>query len=101
MTKTKNQQKITYLGGGVCILTTGLSILLLLIDPAGLDYSKLVNPVVALLFVGALGFSYSAPIKSSNKVLATAGIIALASFFTLAGLLIIVVASCIIAIVRF
>ncbi len=54
---------------------------LLFLDPIGLDVRRLILPIVALLFVSALGFSYGITSKNPNKTVVWLGTVLVAVVF--------------------
>jgi hypothetical protein len=82
---------IKYLGAAIYGFVALASVVLVLIDPTGLDVRPLILPVIVALFVSALGFSYTIASKNQNRVIVFLGTALLAivfaalAFFVIAG----------------
>lgn len=87
---TKENTKIIKQSGiGLYGLTILVSILLMIVEPSGLDVTKLIMPVILFLFVGALGFSYPIAAKGSDKVMSVIGTVVMATLFAFVGFFVI------------
>jgi hypothetical protein len=85
---TKQSKKVrmnTLRNTGLAIYSATVlaSAALLIIDPSGLDVKVLILPLMVLLFVSALCFSYPIASKNSNKVIALIGTALLAVLFAI------------------
>jgi len=88
MDRTKNNtqiKKLSLIGYVGFVLSIATSSILLLVEPEGFDVRSMILPLIAVLFVSSLAFSYKIAFSSTSKILTIIGTISLAILFTIIG----------------
>lgn len=74
---------IKNVGLAIYALSVVASVITLLVDPVGFDARYFILPLIVILFVSSLGFSYSIASRKSTKAITLVGTALLAILFTM------------------